>query len=173
MISVYVQAYLEPLWADTGVPGPGGRAGQHGAAVRILVKQIAAMNPDTTPGMLMCECRLGNGVLQEWMLDYRCIERLPESFGTVRTLGRLNLRDNALKGLPESFGNIVVGGTLDLNGTNLQRLPESFASISVGGDLDLRYNHLEYCPPTRDFPNLVGRVYHNSDDGSHVQHTLS
>ncbi len=39
---------------------------------------------------------------------------LPEEFGTVRTIGGLDLFDNRLGSLPASFGSVTVGGHLFL-----------------------------------------------------------
>lgn len=71
---------------------------------------------------------------------------LPESFGSLRGLEDLYLKDNLLPTLPNSFGSLVALNILDLSHNNLITLPKSFGNLTELFSLNLSNNNLFIWP---------------------------
>ena len=74
------------------------------------------------------------------------VSALPESFGQLLALQRLELGVNELSMLPDSFGKLVALETLDLAANRLETLPESFGGLLALHKLGLNGNHLSMLP---------------------------
>ena len=106
------------------------RAGKHGEALDLLIRKMLELNPNATEERLRQGLRFnGDGMLEDWYLDYCNLEALPEEFGMVVTTGYLSLDRNQLRSLPESFGNVTVGGALYLEGNQISEWPKSFPNV--------------------------------------------
>ena len=73
---------------------------------------------------------------------------LPESFGNIKILGSLTLRD--IRTFPENFGNLTIGGDLTL--INCINLPDSFRRITFNGNLTITND--EYIELPTNFENF-------------------
>ncbi|MFX1296209.1 MAG: leucine-rich repeat domain-containing protein, partial [Promethearchaeota archaeon] len=80
------------------------------------------------------------------------LEILPESFGNLKSLQKLELHYNKLKTLPKSFGNLKSLLNLKLKYNKLKTLPESFGNLELLKHLSLHKNHLMTLP--KSFGNL-------------------
>jgi len=77
---------------------------------------------------------------------------IPESFGNLSNLQRLELRNNQLTSLPQFFGNLNSLSSLLLANNNLTSLPESFGNLNNLWVLFLKNNELTSLPES--FGNL-------------------
>src|SRR5262249_13716697 len=70
----------------------------------------------------------------------------PESLGALRSLVRLDLRNNHLTSLPEAVGQLHSLRELDLRANRLVALPPGLAELPNLERLDLRWNKLSGRP---------------------------
>ena len=77
---------------------------------------------------------------------------LPESFGKLTALTKLNLQHNQLTELPESIGQLTVLTTLYLGSNRLSSLPESIGQLTVLTSLGLEFN------PMQELPESIGNL---------------
>ena len=126
-----------------------------------VVRDIVDLNPHLTVKELMrVTFEADRRTLQSWDLFRKGLTALPESFGSLSTVGGdLNLYQNQLRTLPESFASLTVGGYLRLNENQLTTLPESFGSLTVGEDLGLYYNQLTTLPESFGSLTVGGDLY--------------
>ena len=94
--------------------------------------------------------------LEELTITGSRLERLPASFGRLRSLVKLDLHDNFdLTELPASFGDLQALGELTLNATNLATLPATFSRLGGLAKLSLCTAALRSLPPSfGDLPSL-------------------
>lgn len=90
--------------------------------------------------------RVFNGkIVQLGLLDGR-LEQLPESFGEIESLTKVNLSENKLKSLPESFGELRELREVVLSKNQLTSLPDSFVNLTSITKLDLSDNQFKEIP---------------------------
>eukprot|EP00658_Telonema_sp_P-2_P065656 TRINITY_DN54855_c0_g1_i1.p1 TRINITY_DN54855_c0_g1~~TRINITY_DN54855_c0_g1_i1.p1 ORF type:complete len:234 (+),score=44.30 TRINITY_DN54855_c0_g1_i1:177-878(+) len=115
--------------------------GRDREAVDVLIRDMLALNPRCSEDQLRRGLRFfASGKLASWRLRQVSGLVLPESFGTVRVKGLLDLQANKLSALPQSFGEMQVGGSLDLSRNQLSFFPPSFSRIQVGQTVWLSEN---------------------------------
>lgn len=107
------------------------------------------------PQVLKPTMYLQTGCLRELYLADNFIDDLPEDFvRLVRTLQILVLKRNRLKYLPDAFGTMTRLTKLDLSENQLHKLPATFENLTNMVELNLSNNHLVHLP-TMCFPRLT------------------
>ena len=82
-----------------------------------------------------------------FFINYKLkINTLPETFGQLKLLKTLILKDNVIAILPNSFQNLTQLEYLDIKGNLLESLPENFGQIAQLKELDLKGNEIKMLP---------------------------
>jgi Leucine-rich repeat (LRR) protein len=92
-------------------------------------------------------------LLEKLDLSSNSLESIPESFGKLQSLKELNLEDNEIQTLPGGFGNLGALQELRLRGNKLETLPETVGNLKALRKLDLSHNQL------RILPESIGTLY--------------
>ncbi|MFX0061962.1 MAG: leucine-rich repeat protein [Candidatus Hermodarchaeota archaeon] len=101
----------------------------------------------------ICGFTSENNHVTDLMLYGQELETLPESFGQLRYLRTLDLRQNRLQILPKNFSNLVNLKELYLGNNHLKTLPEKFGDLTALEILWLSGNPLMSLP--NSFGNLI------------------
>ena len=85
------------------------------------------------------------------------LHSLPEAFGMLQTLKKVDFTGNGLESLPESIGNLSNLQELILKYNNLKRLPDSISNLRKLKYLDLSQNNLDIDVVTKQLQDIIKR----------------
>ncbi|NVM28859.1 MAG: leucine-rich repeat domain-containing protein [Candidatus Helarchaeota archaeon] len=93
-----------------------------------------------------------SGEVIELNLSFKNIEKLPESFGDLKSLQKLYLNKNELTSLPNSIGNLKSLQFIALEENKLNSLPDSIGNLGSLKELRLNRNRIT------ELPTSIGKL---------------
>ncbi len=129
--------------------------------VKIEGKKIIGLGLNSCGLSILPEPIIRLKSLQKLYLFRNQIRGLPEEIDKLKKLKELNLGRNQLESLPESIGNLASLTTIFLNYNQLSNLPESMANLMSIKLLDLENNNLTTLPESINHLKESGAIILN------------